>query len=90
MTMSPGPPPYGGKPRVTLDGTGVYDIYFPRLPVKDGNSILVATPDTPSADCTAVNADYTGGPNGHTLIVVETKDCTNAFAARGFHLVIFG
>lgn len=68
----------------------MYDIYFPKLPVKDGNSILSVTADTPSSDCTATNADYKDGTKGRTLIVVETKDCTNVFADRGFHLLIFG
>lgn len=78
------------KPTITHPETGVYDIYFPKAPVKDGNSILAVTADTPSADCTATEADYTGGSGGRTLIVVETKDCTNVFANRGFHLLIFG
>lgn len=80
----------GGAPTITHSAnSGVYDIFFPQAPINDGNSILVATPDTPSGDCTATNADYALGSNG-TVVVVETKDCTNVFADRGFHLVVFG
>jgi len=76
-------------PRITHPSSGVYEIFFPKVPIKDGNSLLVATPDTPSADCTATNADYAGSTRG-TVVVVETKDCSNAFADRGFHLLVFG
>ena len=80
----------GGAPTIThAAGSGVYYIHFPGAPIKDGNSILVVTPDTPSADCTATNADYAGSSKG-TVVAVETKDCTNVFADRGFHLVVFG
>ena len=51
--------------------------------------MLEVTPDTPSADCTAANADYANA-GAATVIAVETKDCTNVFADRGFHLVVFG
>jgi hypothetical protein len=81
---------YGGTPTVThTSGTGVYDIKFPSAPFLDGNSVLLVTPDTPSANCTAVNADYANS-GASTVIVVETKDCANTFADRGFHLVVFG
>jgi hypothetical protein len=79
----------GGNPRITHPSTGVYDIYFRKAPIKDGNSILLVTPDTPSADCTATSADY-ADRGKHVVVVVETKDCTNVFADRGFHLVVFG
>jgi hypothetical protein len=47
------------------------------------------TPHTPSADCTATKADYAGSARG-TMVVVETKDCSNNFADKGFHLLVFG
>jgi hypothetical protein len=79
----------GGAPTIThAANSGIYDIFFPGVPIQDGNSILLVTPDTPSGDCTAVNADYAGGSQG-VVVVVETKDCTNVFADRGFHLVVF-
>jgi hypothetical protein len=76
-------------PKITNPSAGVYDIFFPKVPIKDGNSILVATPDTPSANCTVTNADYAGSTRG-TVVAVETKDCSNTFADRGFHLIVFG
>jgi hypothetical protein len=79
----------GGPPTIThAAGSGVYYIQFPGAGITDGNSILEVTPDTPSVDCTAVNADYALAPTG-PVIAVETKDCTNKFADRGFHLVVY-
>ncbi|HTW09069.1 MAG TPA: hypothetical protein VME46_16290, partial [Acidimicrobiales bacterium] len=85
---------YGGKPTVSHSpGSGLYYVKFPKAPVlgdnTGGNSVLSVTPDTPSADCTMANADYAGS-GATTLIAVETKDCTNSFTDRGFHLVVFG
>jgi len=79
----------GGAPTIAhAAGSGIYYIHFPGAPIKDGNSILAVTPDTPSGDCTATNADYAvTGKN--PVVAVETKDCTNVFADRGFHLVVF-
>jgi hypothetical protein len=70
--------------------SGVYYILFPSAPIRDGNTILLATPDTPSVDCTATNADYAVNGSGEAVVAVETKDCANTFADRGFHLVVFG
>jgi len=39
---------------ITHLSSGVYDIFFSKVPVKDGNSRLVVTPDAPSVDCTGV------------------------------------
>ena len=83
---------YGGAPKVTHGaGGGVYYIKFPHAPITGGNgggnSVLSVTPDTPSANCTAVDADYANS-GASTVIAVETKNCTNSFAARGFHLVV--
>lgn len=80
----------GGAPTIThAANSGVYYIFFPGVPIRDGNTVLLVTPDTPSADCTATNADYALGSKG-TVVGVETKGCTNVFADRGFHLVVFG
>ena len=85
---------FGGAPTVNhRAGSGVYYLKFPGAPIlgqnSGGNSVLEVTPDTPSADCTAANADYANA-GAATVIAVETKDCTNVFADRGFHLVVFG
>ena len=85
---------FGGAPTVTHHaGSGVYYVKFPNAPIlgqnTGGNSVLSVTPDTPSADCTAVNADYANSGTA-TVVAVETKDCKNTFADRGFHLVVFG
>ena len=84
---------YGGAPTVTHSGSGVYYLKFPNASITGGNtggnSVLSVTPDTPSANCTAVDADYANS-GAATVLAVETKDCTNSFADRGFHLVVFG
>jgi len=85
---------YGGKPTVSHSpGSGLYYVRFPGVPVlgqgNTANSVLAVTPDTPSEDCTAANADYLGA-GATASVAVETKDCTNSFADRGFHLVVFG
>lgn len=82
---------YGGAPTIThAAGSGLYYISFPGSPFRDGNTILLATPDTPSSACTAVNADYGGGGSTGTYVVVETKTCSGVSSDAGFHLVVFG
>ena len=91
---------YGGAPQVThTAGSGLYFVEFPNAPVlgqyTGGNSILSVTPDTPSGDCTVVNADYANSgaiaaSAATSVIFVFTKDCTDSFADRGFHLVVLG
>jgi hypothetical protein len=79
----------GGAPTVThTAGSGVFDISFPGLGAKLATSVLEVTPDTPSANCTAVNADYLGS-GSTTQVVVETKDCNGTFSDRGFHLIAY-
>jgi len=79
----------GGAPAIMhAAGSGVYYIHFPGAGITDGNSILEVTPDTPSVDCTAVNADYAVDKSG-PVVAVETKDCSNRFADRGFHLIAY-
>ncbi len=79
---------FGGIP--TIDhtaGSGIYDITFPGIKFDEGNSILMATPDTPSADATVIDAGYCCGGT----VVIETKDSTNnTFDDRGFHLIVIG
>ena len=84
---------FGAAPHLTHKaGSGIYYLKFPNAPVvgqnSGGNSVLLVTPDTPSANCTAVVADYSNSGTA-TVIVVETKDCANRFADRGFYLVVF-
>ena len=82
---------FGGAPQVThTAGTGWYYITFPNAPFygnpTDGNSVLSVTPDTPSGDCTTVNADYgsilLGSGGSPKVIEVWTRDCTQGFADR--------
>jgi hypothetical protein len=81
---------YGGAPTVTHSaGSGIYELNFPGAPILNGNNVLEVTPDTPSAACTAVNADY-ANTGAATAVVVETKACTNVFADQGFYLSVFG
>ena len=80
---------FGGAPQVShTAGSGVYYLKFPNANIlgqnNGGNSVLSVTADTPSADCTAVEADYLGA-GAATSIAVETKNCTNTFNDRGFH-----
>ena len=83
---------FGGQPQVTHStGSGAYYLNFPNAPVgqlASGNGVLSVTPDTPPADCTSANAAYSATAAGASPISVQTKDCNDTAADRGFHLVV--
>jgi hypothetical protein len=80
---------FGGGPTVTHPSAGVYDISVDGLNVQDDNTVILVTPNTPSTDCTATNASNASNAST-TFIVVETKDCDDTAADRGFHVIAFG
>jgi hypothetical protein len=81
---------FGGAPTVTHAATtGVYDISFQGLDVQGDNTVILVTPNTPSADCTATNASNASNAST-TFIVVETRDCDGDVEDRGFHVIAFG
>jgi hypothetical protein len=49
---------------------------------------LSVTPDTSPVDCTSTNAAYAATATGAPLISVQTKDCNNTAADRGFDLEV--
>ena len=79
---------YGGAPVVNKSGTGVYYVGFPGKVFTNSNSVLSATPDTPSGVSTAINADYISGA-GISIAVLTKNSTDNAFADRGFHLTVY-
>ena len=80
---------FGGAPTVTHPSAGVYDISFDGLNVQGNNTVMLVTPNTPSADCTATNASNASNAST-SFIVVETKDCDGTATDRGFHVIAFG
>lgn len=81
---------FGGAPTVQHSSSGVYYLRFPSSNIRDGNSVLLVTPDTPSGQCTAPIADYASSGAGPVIAVI-TQDCkTGSAADRGFHVVAFG
>jgi hypothetical protein len=80
---------FGGAPVIShVADSGIYYIGFPGKTFTNSNSTLSATPDTPSNVSTAINADYISGA-GVSLAILTKNSTDNAFADRGFHLLVF-
>jgi streptogramin lyase len=79
--------------RCDAAGSGDYYLAFPNAVVPGentgGSRVVSVTPDTPSADCTAVDTQYASYA-AETIIGVGTRDFSYGSADRGFHLVVFG